>query len=215
MGLQYVALGFVLLGLAMFVAGVRRVRHRRVLSGCARCFGSLVPLALALALGLVASNLYTYARLTAEQQVAHLVFDRVGEQRYRATIRTPDGRQAEFVLAGDEWQLDARVLKWQGLATLAGMETLYRLERLSGRYRNVDQELDAKRTVIELGGERGLDLWRVADRYPGWIPFVDARYGSATYLPMADGTHYEVRISATGLLARAEDEHTQSVVDQW
>lgn len=215
MGLQYVALGLALLGLAMFVAGVRRLRHRHVLSGCARCAGSLVPMALALALALVASNLYTYARLTAEQEVARLTFHRTAPQRYRATLETPDGRQARFVLAGDEWQLDARVIKWHGWAALAGMDPLYRLERLSGRYRSVSQELGDERTVIELGGERGIDLWRIANAYPTWTPFVDARYGSATYLPMADRARYEVKISDTGLLARAMDAHTEGVLEDW
>lgn len=215
MGLQYVALGFALLGLAMFVAGVRRVRHRRVISGCARCAGSLVPMAFALALALVASNLYTYARLTEEQSVARLSFQQAGEQRYRATLETPDGRRANFMLAGDEWQLDARVIKWHGWATLAGMDPLYRLERLSGRYQALTQELNDQRTVIELGGDRGLDLWGLAQEHPGWIPFVDARYGSATYLPMADDARYEVRITQSGLLARPLDPHTESVLEKW
>lgn len=215
MGLQYVALGFALLGLAILVAGLRRLRHRRIVSGCMRCVGSTVPLALAAALALLASNLYTYARLTAEQAVARLGFERLAEQRYRATLSTPDGRRASFELAGDEWQLDARVIKWQGWVTLAGMDPLYRLERLSGRYSSVAQERQGERTVIELGGERGLDLWRMANDYPAWIPFVDARYGSATYLPMADRAAYEVRITDSGLLARPLDPHTRSVVDQW
>lgn len=215
MGLQYVAIGFALLGLVMLIAGLRRLRHRHIASGCMRCIGALVPLALAAALALVASNLYTYARLTEEREVARLTFHQVEPQRFRATLETADGRQARFMLAGDEWQLDARIIKWHSWATLAGMDTLYRLERLSGRYRDIRQELGDERTVIELGGERGLDLWRAANDYPNWTPFVDARYGSATYLPMADDARFEVRISATGLLARPMDARTESLIEAW
>lgn len=215
MGLQYVAIGFALLGLAMLVAGIRRLRRRHIASGCMRCAGSLLPLALAAALALVASNLYTYARLTEEREVARLTFHQVQPQRYRASLETPDGRQARFMLAGDEWQLDARVIKWQGWATLAGMDTLYRLERLSGRYRDIHQELDDERTVVELGGERGLDLWQMANQYPTWTPFVDARYGSATYLPMADDARFEVTITTSGLIARPMDSRTEAVLDEW
>lgn len=215
MGLQYIAIGFALLGLAMLVAGIRRLRHRHIASGCMRCAGSLLPLALAAALALVASNLYTYARLTEEREVARLTFNQVEPQRFRATLETPDGRQARFLLTGDEWQLDARIIKWHGWATLAGMDTLYRLERLSGRYRSIRQELDDERTVIELGGERGIDLWRVANEYPTWTPFVDARYGSATYLPMADDARFAVLVTATGLMARPMDARTESVIEEW
>lgn len=215
MGVEYIAIGLALLGLAILAGGVRRLRHRRIASGCMRCAGSLLPLSLAGVLVLVASNLYTYGRLTGEREVARLTFQQVEPQRYRATLETPDGRRARFMLAGDEWQLDARVIKWQGWATLAGLDTLYRLERLSGRYRDIRQELDDERTAIGLGGERGLDLWRVANDHPAWTPFVDARYGSAAYLPMADNARYEVSITQSGLIARATDERTEAVLEEW
>lgn len=215
MGLQYIAIGLALLGLAMLAGGVGRLRRRRIASGCVRCAGSLLPLSLAGVLVLVASNLHTYARLTGEREVARLTFHQVEPQRYRAILETPDGRRARFMLAGDEWQLDARVIKWRGWATLAGLDTLYRLERLSGRYSDVRQELADERTVIELGGDRGLDLWRVANDYPSWTPFVDARYGSATYLPMSDSARYEVSITHSGLIARATDARTEAVLEEW
>jgi len=53
-------------------------------------------------------------------------------------------------LRGDEWQIDARVLKWRGMAVLIGFDTLYRLDRLSGRYRDITQERIGLRTVHSL-----------------------------------------------------------------
>ena len=38
--------------------------------------------------------------------------------------------------------------------------------------------------------------------HPRWLPFVDAVYGSATYMPMADGARYQVSITQSGLIAR-------------
>lgn len=215
MRLEYIALALVVLGLAFFANGVRHVRRRRVLKGCTHCAGSVVPLALAAALGLVASNLYTYARLTYERPVASLGFRQVDPQRFSVTLNTANGRHAVFELAGDEWQLDARVLKWRGWGTLMGLDPRYRLERLSGRYRSVEQELDDQRTVISLGRERGLDIWSLAYSHPGWVPLVDAKYGSATYMPMADGARYEVSMTRTGLIARPEGKLTETLVRHW
>lgn len=215
MGFEYIALFFGLVGLVLFAIGVHRIRHRHIASGCARCVIALLPLALAGALALVAFNLYTYARLTEEQDVARLAFEQLAPQRFAVQLKTADGRQAQFELAGDEWQLDARVLKWESWANLAGLHTLYRLERLSGRYDTVHEELNAPRTVITLSPERGLDVWSLASDYPGWVPLVDARYGSATYLPMGDGARYQVRITTSGLIARPVNTAAQSLVDEW
>lgn len=215
MGFQYVALALALLGLAVFVAGVRKLRHRHVVGGCARCAGALVPMALAAAFALVASNLHTYARLSTEQPVAVLSFEQAGARQYRAVIVTDRGREAAFDLSGDEWQLDARVLKWHPWANLAGLDALYRLERLSGRYHNVDEELSEPRTVVPLSSERGLDLWGLANRHPRWIPLVDARYGSATYLPMADGARFQVRVTQSGLVARPDNDPARAAVREW
>ena len=71
-----------------------------------------------------------------------------------------------FVLSGDEWQLDARVLKWKGWANLFGLDAQYRLERVSGRYRDIEQERTGERTVYALAENPGLDLWKVTLDHP-------------------------------------------------
>jgi hypothetical protein len=118
-------------------------------------------------------------------------------------------------LRGDEWQIDARVLKWRGIAVLIGFDTLYRLDRLSGRYRNIVQEITGQRTVYSLSEEQGLDLWLIARRYALWIPWVDALYGSATYMPMVDGASYTISVSSTGLLARPSNDIASKAVGEW
>ena len=161
-------------------------------------------------------TLHTYARLTYEQPVAHLSFVALGPQLYTATlVRAPSGDVETFALNGDEWQLDARVLKWRGFANLLGLDARYRLERLSGRYADIEQEKTAPRSVYGLGEAPALDLWLLARAYPRFLPFVDAVYGSATYLPMADGARYQVTISQTGLIARPTNDAAQAAVGAW
>jgi hypothetical protein len=188
-------------GLLIFV-GLRALFRRRFFAACGSWLGGLVLLATALLLFGIASNLHTYSRLTHEQPVALLAFEKLGEQRYRATLIRPSGQVWKLGLYGDEWQIDARILKWKGWAQLLGFDAHYRLERISGRYRDIDQERKAPRSVHPLGDEQGIDLWEFAQARPHWLPFVDAIYGSAAYLPMADGAHYEVRLAQSGLVAR-------------
>ena len=164
---------------------------------------ALLLIAAGAAVALVAAGLRGYERLTHEQPVAELEFTARGPQQYEATLtRLPGGERKRFLLAGDEWQLDARVLKWRGSANLLGLDARYRLERVSGRYRDVEQERHAPRSVFALGENSPLDLWVLAEAYPRWLPFVDAVYGSATYLPMAPGARYRVTLGQSGLIGR-------------
>lgn len=204
-----------LLALALILNGARHVRHRRFLRGGANGFGGLfVGLIVALVL-LVGLNLLTYERFTAETAVADVYFRKLAPQRYAVTLVRPDGTASEAVLDGDEWEIDARIIKWKGVATLIGFKPLYRLERLSGRYQSVQETQQKPGSAVALAPEPGLNLWSAAHREARWLPLVDASYGSATYLPMVDGAEYRVTLSTTGLLARPANEAAREAVRNW
>lgn len=189
-------------GLLLILACQRLLRARFVAAGGSALMGFLL-LACAALFFVVSLNLHTYSRLTYEQPVAEIVFEARAPQSYRATLtRMPAGEMQIFTLAGDEWQLDARVLKWKGWANLLGLDAQYRLERVGGRYRDIEQERHAERTVYSLSENPGVDLWDLSTKYPRWLPFVDAVYGSATYMPMAAGARYQVSLTQSGLIAR-------------
>jgi hypothetical protein len=60
-----------------------------------------------------------------------------------------------------------------------------------------------------------VDLWTLAHDYRSWVPWVDALYGSATYLPMADGALYQVNVSQSGLIARPLNQAAREAVGSW
>jgi hypothetical protein len=45
-------------------------------------------------------------------------------------------------------------------------------------------------------------LWQLKRQFPQWLPWIDAEYGSAAYLPMIDGASYKVTLSATAAWSR-------------
>ena len=184
-------------------------RGRRRFAAGHRALWCLVFVLLAL-LGTVGGTaLLGYRRLAAEALVARLDTHRLGPQRYAVTIELPDGTRRAIELAGDDWQLDARVIKWDVRAVLLGAPPLYRLDRISGRYRDAAQETEAPRTVIPLSSASAFDLWHLKQRFPGWLPWIDADYGSAAYLPLVDDGHFKVTLAAAGgLVARPADSNT-------
>ena len=205
---------FVVLGVILFLFGIQRVWRRRVLTGSLEGLVGLLLLAIAALMVAISINLYTYDRLTHESTVAELRFQGIGPQHFLAYLMFKNNAKI-LDLRGDEWQVDARVLKWHGTAVLIGFDTLYRLDRLSGRYWDLSQERTGPRTVHSLSEEPGLDLWMIAKRYARWIPWVDAVYGSATYMPMVDGARYTVSVSSSGLLARPGNDIAHKAVGEW
>ena len=91
---------------------------------------------------------------------------------------------------------------------MLGLDSQYRLDRFSGRYSDTQQELTAERSAYDIRPTRqsGIDLWPVAREYSAYVPLVDTLHGSGTYMPMAEGARYEVRITQGGLIARPTNE---------
>jgi hypothetical protein len=206
---------FALAGILFLAAALRRLRRRRIVGGVLHGATALALIALSLCAVLIVMNLRTYQRLTAEQTAGELQFSRVGDRQFNAVLTYPNSQRVNFALSGDEWQVDARVLKWHAFANMLGFDTAYRLDRIGGRYSRIEDERTQTRTVYSLNPPERIDLWAWAHRYHAWVPWMDALYGSATYLPMADGALYEINVSQSGLIARPLNQAARDAVAGW
>lgn len=204
---------FLVLGAAGVWTGARRLAAGRVLGAAVRGVGGAGALALGVTSIGVSVNLWTYHRLTWEEPVATVSVARNAPRDYTLTLDPEQGDPEDFRVAGDQWQLDARIIKWKAPLALLGQTSLYRLERLSGRYENLEHERTRPRTVYALAPHRGIDLWDLArsDR----LPWVDAQYGSAAYVPLAEGARYRVSLAATGLVVRPDNEAAAASIAAW
>jgi hypothetical protein len=191
-----------LLGALLVLAGVAALLRARPLRFMLRTLVGLLLLALGALAGAIAFGTQGYRALAREEVAARLSVRPTGAQRFNAIVRFADGREATFDLAGDEVLIDAHILKWKPVANLLGLHTAYELDRLSGRYRSIEQERSAERTVHSLAPDRPIDLFKLRQRYPFLGTLVDAEYGSATFVPVKGPAELEVRVSTTGLLMR-------------
>jgi hypothetical protein len=210
-----VALLGVLIAFPFFLASIRRLRRLKLVRGTLYFLVGGILLLVTAAAGLVAANLFTYARLTHEQEAARVTTRQIAERQFAVSVQTPDRPPRHYDLRGDEWQIDARVLKWRALGTLLGFDTVYRLERLSGRYGDIALERSAPRTAHDLTPESGMDFWTFARRYHDYVPLADALYGSAAYVPMAEGAEYVVTVSTSGLVVRPANDAARHAVGGW
>lgn len=204
-----------LVGGITLLAGLGAFFGGRPVSGLLRAVGGGAVAAGAVIAGLAGMDVQTYQRLTFERPVATIAVERVGPQRFTAELTQPpsetypEGLTETYDIAGDEWRIEARVLKWKPWANILGLDSQYQLDRLSGRYIDTEDELTAERSVHDLRPpidprlERWrVDVWRMGRRFPFLGEAVDTLYGSGASMPMVDGGEYEVWITQSGLIAR-------------
>ena len=170
-------------------------------------------LVLALLLAGAGTLLRQYHWLLADVPVAEISLRQLGSQRFEATLVLGDEPPRVLELRGDQWQLDARVIRWTLGGQLAGLSPVYRFERLSGRYTNPAQERSAERSVHDL--REGWDFWEFRQRWLASLPIADARWGSAAYLPMVDGARFSIALNPQGgLVATPADARTELLLQQ-
>lgn len=210
------AIAISIVGLAVVAISLRILIRRGWLLGWLRGMSGLVLVGSGLILALAAFDLYSYRQIVAEKSVATISFEQMGPQRFRAILVDSNGRESRYELAGDQWQLDARVIKWPNALAALGIKPGYRLDRISGRYYSLEHERSAERTVYALNeSQMGVDVWAFFHGSESMPPVIDAVYGSATFVPMADDALYEILLSHTGLLARPLNEPAQAAVADW
>jgi hypothetical protein len=163
-------------------------------------FLALVTLLAGLLVGSLAIGTYGYQALTREVVAATVTTERLDADSFGARFEFPDGDTLYLQLAGDELYVDAHILKWKPIANVLGLHTDYELDRVAGRYIDLEEEQSKARTVYSIAAPKPYDLFDIARTRPVLLPFVDAEYGSASFVP-AEGT-YELRVSTTGLLFR-------------
>lgn len=202
--------GFVALALGAILC----LRGRWVLGWLRGTLG-LGLVAAAILMILYGMDLRYYQVLSEEQPVARVLVNRIDNQLWQVQIQSA-GDDLVTEISGDEWQMDARVLRWPASWQALGFKTRYRLERISGRYRDVNQEVSSPRTAIDFGPEPiGDELWNALAQLSSKMDWLDAAYGSSAYHPLRDGAVYDVSLTNAGLISRPVNEEAREVLADW
>jgi hypothetical protein len=217
-----------LVGLAVLADGLAALGRRRPYRAMGELLSGGGLLAIAVTVMLLGLDIQTFSRLAYERPVATISLHQTGDKQYEATLTEADRVPPPFAiqatappapqtypLTGDEWRVEARVLKWKPWANVMGMDARYRLERLSGEFIDAAQELSGPRSVYDLRPANGDSrLTRLAVRL-NQARLVDTLYGSAVLMPMADDARYSLAMTQTGLMARPANDQAARAVGGW
>ena len=197
----------VLSGLGHLVRGRPGKSSARLLPG--------IPLAIVgMAASLLGFNAQTFSRLTYESAVADVSVREIDPSRstYAVTVKRLDGsgRSETCTIQGDEWLLSGRVQKWKPWANVLGLNATYSLDQISNMYFDAARGNGKTITSCDIGGPRP----NVAQYVPPWMMqwlidhayAEDRRFGSANYMPLADGAVYRVVITQSGFNAEPSND---------
>ncbi|MBI3675326.1 MAG: hypothetical protein HY243_01750 [Proteobacteria bacterium] len=197
-----------------------------VLSGFGHVFGGRAgrgglnliigtPLAvIGLALSLLALNTQTMARLAYEGYVADVSIKAVdpANKLYDVTVARHDGANVTQTcrIQGDEWEMSGRVQKWKPWANMLGLDSTYDLDQLGNKYFTAAVGNGKAITACDLKGPPPLVNQYVPSNWLFWITSKsyteERRFGSASYMPLADGATYKVVMTQSGLNAEPSND---------
>jgi hypothetical protein len=190
------------LAVGFLFAGIVALKRRRLFGFASGATVALLLLTLAALMGTITVATQGYRALTREELAATVEVRPTGAQRFTAAFTFPDGRQDTFALAGDQIYVDAHILKWKPIANILGLHTAYELDRVGGRYIELESERDSARTLHSLSADKPFDMFSLRRRWSVFAPLLDTEYGSGTFLMADRAATLEVLVSTTGLLIR-------------
>jgi len=196
------AVVLVLLGLIFTITAVIALFRARTGSFVLQILLGVSLLGIGGLTGMISLGIHGYKALAREEVVAKVSVSPIAPQRFSATFRYPDGSVANYIIAGDEIYIDAHIIKWQPIANLIGLHTAYELDRVGGRYRELEQERTAERTIHALSQDKPVNLFKLRQLHTFLSVLLDAKYGSATFVPVTQAAELELRVSTSGLLIR-------------
>lgn len=179
--------------------GIRHLFQRHLLRAGVQGSMGVGLAGIAVITGSIGLNVYGYQRLTWEEPIAEVHVIQPINNGWVVTLKQPEQAAQEFYIAGDQWRLEAQVIKWDSWANLVGLDSQYRLERLSGRFSDINAANQKLTTAYNLQDDRP----KLIDRIPeDWRPWVDTQYGNGVYMPLNADARYTVSIGQNGLIAR-------------
>lgn len=182
-------------------------RHHRRRPRWGHGVSGIVLLVLALSLLWATSLLQTYIGLNSDIKVARVHATPIANMGHLMsvdlTLYDSNGHVTStntYAVSGDEWMVQGDILKFPTWMNVLGLHSGYKLTRLEGRFDDPNLERNSKHTVIDLNGGDD-NFFKVAQQQAWTSPFVEAAYGSATFL-QPDGKTYDILVSQSGLFAK-------------
>lgn len=150
-----------------------------------------------------------YRAFTLEKPVAEVIIGPKGKADLSSItiIQDEAGRNPlvkQFEVTGDQWVLEGDILKWRNWLNFLGLQTRYRLTRLTSRYLRASDEIGKPRTVYPLVENEDSPLWGFLYKYGPRLPMVSTVYGNAVFQSSDEEGIFRVYVGTSGFIVRRQ-----------
>ena len=152
---------------------------------------------------------WTYNALTYEEPIAIVTFGDYNKtsQTHTMHLKDDDGNFiGDYKIYGDQWRIDARFVKMKNWANILGMDSRYALDRVEGRYENVEDQNNKKNVAYDLGKDDH-------DLVFGSGFFVDTEFGTSVYKEIDPKMVYTVYKTQSAMIVRSQPIQTTKEKD--
>jgi hypothetical protein len=158
------------------------------------------------ALGLSVA-LTTYHSFTKKRHVAEVQAIQLGPQKLRVFFQSIEadgtrGPTETYDVDGDEWTVGGDILRFKPFWTLMGLETVYKITRVEGRWLKADDANVHKATAFDRDGgtsQGWLQLYRNGAKLPfGWM--VAGAHGQAVSQLPDRRSVYDLYVTPNGFI---------------
>ena len=200
------ALALTLSGFGVLLIAISYQRHRdrrdhsallHGISGAMLFIGGALLLAVTL-------NLNTYAAIRSGEPLAELSIEKSAAGSYQARLlRIPAGDLQVITLQGERWDMQARLLKWDGWATSLGLSSNIRLEQLNSiSAHGKSKTVNGYASSYSLSRDPGIRLWAWQARHPQLLKVLSTTTLTTDSMPLQDGVRFHLYLLNDQLIAR-------------
>ncbi len=215
----YVALGLLIASLALLMGFIyrrvyrlmRRLR-RRPIPHIGIVTSTLRLLLILLVVTLSASVLFLLAFIQSYTAFTHR---QLAAMVYCAPPEGPDDEMALWLvtfdpptvgylshhrLRGQQWAVEGHILKWDDWLNFLGLQTMFKLTRVRGRYLRAEDVSNKPATASSLVEQEEDPRWRWLYEYGARLPFITAVYGNTVFTFPSDTKSFEIYVTPFGFM---------------
>lgn len=222
--LIYGALAMLAVGLLMLISFIakrvgriiRRLQRKPtkrlgVIASTLRLLLILLLISASMALLFFGAFIRSYTAFTQRELVATIRCTTVSgtEDTMILELATPESPTASQIhryhLRGQQWTVEGHILKWDDWLNFLGLQTMYKLTRVRGRYLRADDEMNKSATVYSLVANEEDPRWRWLYEYGPRLPFVQAVYGNTVFTFPSEAKTFDIYVTTSGFMIAEEE----------
>jgi len=200
-----------LLSIYYFLSVLFRIKKLKMFAALKKLSAFLLFAFVTLTISFFLIGTHGYRALVKEDAIATITVSPTGEQKFHARMDFPDGTHQVFSINGDELMVDAYVLKWKPWVNILGLHTAYRLDRIRGRFQDIDEERNQPQSIYAINAKSGKGIAQWREDYQFLSLLLDVEHGSASFVSANQKKKFQLAVTTNGLLIRpVEGQNTTS-----